>query len=383
MKKQVAIMDIGSSKIRVVVVNLRAKNWTISGMGEAIYSGFCDGEFLECQNLKLALGMAISNAEASAGFRIRELYVGLPAEFLTCINKTVELNFAKKKKIGEQDLNNLINKGLIESTELTLLCYNPISYFLENGKTIANPIGIKTDCIKANISYQYVENECLRLLNKAFESLGLYSVIYLSAPLAEGLYLLDDFTRQEGALIVDCGYITTHVALAKGGGLVSFCSFSIGGGHVMTDLARCVKINFAEAESLKRKIVLSLDVSEDEMIEVIHNEETFGLPVKVANEIVEARIEMICQAIEKCLEIKKIEIPSLNPIFLTGGGIAMIKGAKELVSKFLKKPVEILSSNIPQFEKPNSLQLLALILMVIEKEKNKHLSFLAKVLKKW
>lgn len=386
MKKQVAVMDIGSSKIRVVVVNLSGgKNFTISGVGESSYAGFADGEFLESHNLKLALGMAISNAESSAGFHIKDLYVGIPAEFLTCTNKTVELELPKRRKITEEDLWALSDKAndLKYSAEITLICSNAISYTLDNGKKVLDPVGIKTEKLIANLSYEYAENEALRLLNTAFENLGLLSVDYISAPLSESLFLLDDNARKEGALIVDCGYITTHIALTKGRGLVSLSSFSVGGGHIMTDLARCVKINFGEAESLKRKIVLTLNPSDDEYLEVNHNGEEFGLPVKVANEIVESRIEMICQAIEKAVELKNIEYPIYNPIFLTGGGIAMMKGAKELVSKILNKPVEILASNIPQFTKPNNSQIIALVLMVVEKEKNKHLSLFAKIFKKW
>ncbi len=385
-KKQKAVMDIGSSKIKVIVFSLASGNkFTVTGVGEVSYAGFSDGEFLEPENLKMALAMAISNAEAGTSFHIKELFVGLPAEFITCIKKTTTVKFPYNKKISQMDHSDLTDRAndLKYNMELTLIGCNSISFLLDNGKKVLNPIGFRTEKLTANLSYEYAENNCLNLLNSLFEQIGLISVNYLSAPLAEALYLLDEDTRADAAMFVDCGYTTTHVGIARGNGLLSLNCFSIGGAHVMSDLAQILKIDFAEAENLKKKVILSVTPRDEDNYEVSTRIGLYEVPATVVTKIVVARIEEIALCIDKCLQLSGVSYPKYYPIFLTGGGISMIKGVKEFLSKLLARPVEILTSDFPQFTKPYNSQIIALAMMVAQKYsvKKQH-SIFAKLFKR-
>ena len=111
-KKEVAILDFGSSKVTVLIAE-RGINGTfcIKGTGEVEYAGFYEGEFLEPDKVKLAVGLAISNAETTAKTRITKLYVGVPGEFTTVVCREAVITFPKKKKITEDDLNQLYLVG--------------------------------------------------------------------------------------------------------------------------------------------------------------------------------------------------------------------------------------------------------------------------------
>ena len=62
--KDVAILDIGSSKLTVLVGGHGINNiFNIKGKGEAFYSGFSDGEFLEPEKLADTIKRAINEAE--------------------------------------------------------------------------------------------------------------------------------------------------------------------------------------------------------------------------------------------------------------------------------------------------------------------------------
>ena len=378
--KKIAVLDIGSSKIRVAILSTNSKDYNILGYGESEYAGFSEGEFFEEDALKHVFGMAISNAEASAGLHIKNLYLSLPAEFLTAVNKSATLQFGMKKKVILEDLELLKDQAndFKYNNDLTLIDVSAIDYVLDNGKKTNNPVGQKTEKITANLSYQLADSKKINFLNKIFEELGLLSVEYVSSALCQSIYLLDETIRKDYAMLIDCGYITTHIAISKGKGLAYLGSFSVGGGHIMADLAECLQIGYNDAETLKRKLVLS----------VTDQSQEYELPggatisAVMASDIALSRIQMICQIIEKCIEISNINYPKYFPIYLTGGGLSMMKGAKDEISKCLGRTVEIVNGNSPLFTRPFSSSLVALCQHAVEKSKNVNSSFFARLFKK-
>ena len=377
--KKLTVLDIGSSKIRVAILELNSKNYNIIGYGESEYAGFADGEFLEIDNLQYAIGMAISNAEESASYHIKTLYVALPAEFLSVVNKTATLHFGSKKKVLAEDITILKDQAndFKYNNDLTLIDVASVDYILDNGKKMYDPVGHKTEKLTANFSYQLADTLKINQLNSIFEQLGLESVEYLSAPLCQCLHLLDENSRKDYAMLIDCGYITTHVAIAKGNGLLYLGSFSVGGGHIMADLAECLKIGYNDAETLKRKLVLAVNDDKQEY-------ELPGgtkIPAGLASDIASSRISMICQLIDKCIEISTINYPKYFPVYLTGGGLSMIKGAKEEVSKNLGRTVEIVNGNLPQFTRPFTSSLVALCDCIVKRAKGTSKSFLLRFFK--
>lgn len=377
--KKFTVLDIGSSKIRIAILELNSKNYNICGYGESEYAGFCEGEFLEEDNLQYAIGMAIRNAEESSNYHVKNLYVALPAEFLTISNKTATLQFDSKKKVLSDDITLIKDQAndFKYNNDLTLIDVASIEYILDNGKKLKDPVGHKTEKITANLSYQLADTVKINLLNKIFEQLGMISVEYLSAPLCQCLYLIDENVRKDYTMLIDCGYITTHVAIAKGNGLLYLGSFSVGGGHVMADLAECLKIGYNDAETLKRKLVLT--VNDNSQIYELPG--GLNVPATVASEITSSRIDMICQIIDKCIEISNINYPKYFPVYLTGGGISMIKGAKEEVAKNLGRNVQIVNGNLPQFTKPFTSSLVALCECVFNRVKDSNKSFLSRLFK--
>lgn len=377
--KKVTVLDIGSSKIRVAVLGINSRNYNIVGYGECEYAGFCEGEFIEPDGLKYAFGLAISNAEASAGFHIKSLFLSLPAEFLTVSSKSATLQLGARKKIVKDDIDILFDQAndFKYNTDLTLIDVSAIEYILDNGKKTNNPVGQKTEKLTATLSYQLANTNQINILNQVFESLGLVAVEYMSGPLCECMCLLDDNARKDYAMVIDCGYISTHVAICKGKGLAYLGSFSIGGGHIMADLAECLKISYIDAETLKRKLTLTV-ADDGQEYELPGGTK---IPTDIAGQIALSRISMICEVIDRCIEISNINYPKYFPIFLTGGGLAMIKGAKEVVSKELGRSVEILSGNIPQFTRPFNSSLVALCQMAFEKSKSTQNSLFSRIFK--
>lgn len=355
-KKQVAILDFGSSKITILIAERGVNGmFNIKGTGEIEYAGYMEGEFLEPEKVKMAVGLAISNAESTAGVKINSLYIGVPGEFSIAVCRESNINFSKRKKITDADINQMFYVGNIYKNHPTHTVINnsPIYFTLDDNRRIIEPRGLVSTRLGGFVSYMLAENNFLDFVEDMVADLGIRETEYISANLAESLFLFDPETRDRYAILVDCGHITTSVMLVRGDGLLFLNSFSMGGGHITGDLSQCLKISFYQAEGLKRKIVLSLSTDESDYYEVAGKDYLAPFSAKAANEIVMARIDLIASFILKCFARCEYDFPDYIPVHLTGGGLSYIKGARDYLSKKIGRKVDIIAPPIPQLNRPH------------------------------
>ena len=372
MAKDVAVLDFGSSKI-TVFIGERGVNNTINiiGMGECNYAGFSEGEWLEPEQLSMAVGMAISNAETNSRTKIRHLYIGVPGEFCRCVCRNVNLSLNKKRKITDADVDALHEQGdtFKLRSDLTLINSQPIYYTIDDERRLIQPVGLSSSKLGGFISYIFAETDFIEFVDKIMEDVGIESSEYVCSMLAETMFLFDCVERDRWVVLRDVGYITTNVVVARGDGIVSMYNFSLGGGYITGDLATALDIPFAQAESLKQKIVLSLNMSDEDVYSVNTSRDAVeNFPAKTVNEIATARIKVIAQTIEKCLSECQYDFPEYIPYYLTGGGLSYMKGARDALSKFLSKPVQTVAPSLPQFNRPHMSSSLGLLDMVLNQQ---------------
>ena len=347
MKESTAIIDIGSSSI-VTLIGENGVNGTfkILGKGEISYAGFQNAEFLEPETVKYAIAQAISNAEITSETKVTSVYVGVPGEFSACVTKSVNLTFPKAKKVTKFDIDNIFSTGNTFACDpkYTLINNSVVYYDIDGSKRVIEPIGLKAKSITGFVSYILANKDFIMFLKSIFKELRIDILGFLSASLAENLYLFEPNVRDKYVLLVDVGYITTTVTLARGNALLFLNSFSMGGGYITSDLSQCLKISFNEAERLKHKIVLGWQPKASDTYEVEGDEIMQTYSAKATNEIVSDRVEMICDYINKCLERCMYDLPEFLPIHFVGGGFNFIHGIKTIIKNKLKRRVEMVNS---------------------------------------
>lgn len=380
MTQDVAILDFGSGKI-TALIGQRGLNdtLTIVGKGEAEYQGFCDGEFFRPDQLPHAIIHALTTAETTAKCKINKLYVGVPGDFTVCVCKDVESNFGNPKhKITEKDVEFLHEQGnSFRDSSLKLINVQPIYYTLSNERRLIEPVGMQSGKLSGHISYLLAEIGFVNAVNTILDSIGIKNVEYVSSVLAETLFLFEEVKRDQYVVLIDVGYITTNVVVARGDGILSLHSFSLGGGNITGDLANYFKISFSEAEALKRKVVLTLSMEQEDCYEVSEK-----YPAALTNEIVAARIGTIAKTVLKCLDLSQYEIPENVSYSLTGGGISYIRGAKEILAEKFARSVEIAAPPIPQMEIPAWSSSLGLLDLAINIQGSQKKGFFAKLFDK-
>ena len=381
----VAVMEIGTSKISVIVGSLGINNTlNIIGSHDESYSGFYDGEFVEEEKLSQDICNALAKAEINSGEKIKKIYVGVPAEFSICKTKTFMQSFGDKIKIDQSHIINIYQEAneLKENTDYILISCSPINFILDDGRQTLNPVLEKTSRLSGEISYVYAERQFISKINVALRKFGISTVEYLSSPLSECVYLLSAQKREQANIVVDCGYITTSVLVIKGDGLMHLSTFPVGGGQVVSDLSDCLRISYKEAEYLKKQIVLSVVPELGDGYEIKRNNQLVPISMKDANEVVSERLSQICTLINKSLSGLPKNDLSKMPIYLTGGGICFIKGAKDYLSKQLGVNVEILIPPHLEYTKPNYAESLGLLNTAIKQDKKQKTNKILKLIKK-
>jgi len=356
MAKNVAfVLDIGSSKITVMAGGKGLNNTLTAYAKSSInYSGFSDGKFFEEEKLEAVIGRAIENIELTAKLNIKELTVSVPSEFCISKNKKITVSFNSNKKLTPSLIDEVYSMASEIVENHTLVTIAPIYHILDDKrKVIEIKSNMKTSKMTAFVNTIYIENEFIKNMNRWLSNLGIQKVNYVCSIYCEALYLFNQEALTGNAILIDVGYLTTAVAVKKGKGLIQMHSFSLGGGHIMGDLAECLHLTVKQAEKLKRRIVLSLKTSPSDFYEVDDDElcSVKKIKAQLANQIVVERLDMFVSLLAKCLEscLKNQEMP----VFLTGGGIFYIKGAREYISAKLGTNVELIKPAQVEFNRPD------------------------------
>ncbi len=370
-KKYSTIIDFGSSSI-VTLIGERGINnsFKVLGKGEASYDGFSNGKFFEPSALKNVIAMSISNAEQTSGLKVSEAFIGVPGEFCNCVCREVSVNLGKRRRVRESDIYTVLERGVKKHPTYSTINHSAIYYTLDDGKRVISPLGKTTSILTGKICYMLAENNFLDFVTNIFAEIGIKHLIFTSANLAEMIYLLNPDIRDRYAILVDIGYITTNVMVGQGDGLLFLNSFSLGGGHITGDLYQVLKIPFAQAESLKHKIVLNWQASENDTYEVMGKEFIATYSAKATNEITESRVEIIANYIQKCLDRCEYEFPDYLPIYLTGGGVCYIKGVKDFLARKLGRKVQIVTPGLAQSERPDLSSEMSLLDLAISQTEN-------------
>ncbi len=379
-KIRVAILDFGSEKLRALVgepgVN---KTFVIKGSAEVAYSGFYEGEFLEPDELASAISEAIEAVKASSRMEIEKLYVGVPGEFVTGVLKEKSISFPKKRKITDEDIEDLYKSAYDIKTDKYVPVNRSAVYFvLSDNRKVVEPIGLQSDRLGGYLSFILADKYFINTVTPLILGLGIKTVEYISSTFAECMYLFEPEVRDRYALLADVGYLTGTVALVRGDGILYHKSFSFGGGRITADLSHYLGIDFDLAEMLKRKVNVSIGAKPGSVYEVMRGTDVITFPTAKVNEIVKNALDNLCELIDECLTKCPCKYPDYLILNLTGGGVSYMRGSKEYMAKRLNKVVEIIAPDIPNLNKPTQSSELAVLNFALKQNEQKT-GFLKKI----
>ena len=371
--KSVAILDVRSNEISFLLGSRGVNNnFSYSGNHVEKYEGFCSQGFFDEESFRRAVVRAIGAVRQAYDGTIDSVYVGVPAAFVSVVTTGRTAAFNSKRKITAQDIDAFYESGLTSLMVQGRCIRKSAMYFTlgDNRKYFSadDLYGVPTNMLKGALCYYFVSEYFYSLLNSVLNDMGFTAVEFIPSTLAQSIYLLDEKKREGYGFLLDIGYTSSSISVVYGDGIVHEESFDFGVASVLVALMQTMEIDFAVAEEMLGLANISGgNVPKDLAYYTELDERAFS--VQKINDVIKCGLDELCEKVDDFLKKrykdKATTMIAINPISITGEGISCIKGAAEHIAKRVGWLTEIVSPDLPYYDKPTCSSRIALLSMAL------------------
>lgn len=322
-------LDIGTSKIRVIIGEISNGAINIIGVGSADSDGIRKGAIVDIDQTVQSIRNAVDHAERMVGIGISEVYVGITGNHIALqSNHGVVAVSNEDREIGEEDIERVLQAAKVVALppEREIIGLVPKQFLVDGLSGIQDPRGmigvrLEVECTIITGTKAAVHN-LMRCVEKA--GLKISGLILMS--LASGMMALTKDEKQMGTVLADIGAGSTTLAIFEGGSLAAVSTLPIGGDYVTSDICYGLKTQTEHAEKIKLKYGCARidDAAEDQKFKVMRvgsNMEKEFSQFDLAN-IIEPRMQEIFQMIRQ--EVKRLGYhDKINGYVLTGGSVSL------------------------------------------------------------
>lgn len=372
LKSNVAVLDIRSSDI-TAVVGERGVNgtFTIKSKFSSSYDGYAEGELLDIGSFNHAVREVVSNIFSSAGQKIKSFYVGVPGEFLKVEIADKAISFAATKKIKNADVDLLKNVSKPQiGVDYTIIRCECQYYSLGDKRRTVDPVGAASDMLRGKLCYYECRSAFIECVKNAFAPFSSVTHLrFIPTVHAEAVYLVAPERRDEYAILFDLGFISSTYSVICGNAVAFSESFSVGIGHVAVYLMAELEIPYQVALLLMGQVNLNFKDRVNQKIECRYENKLYCFAASLLREKIKEGLDGICETIEECKQnYTGVDLDG-KTVFITGDCVNTVKGTVEHISNRLVKNVEIISPNLPYYDKPQFSSLFSLLNMALSDEK--------------
>ena len=347
MKTQVAAIEFGTSKIVTVIAQSGGlSRCDIIGSGTVAYDGFMGGDWNTPSQLMDAVQASIAAAEGDAETKITEIYVGIPGEYVRV--RAGEAEIEVSGEITDDDINavqdRVADRLHIEEEGGYVLHRSPAWFTVDDGKKGMAPQGMRGSKLRACVSFIVADPGFIEDVSDLMAAMNITILGFLSPTLGESLLLLNPDDRDRAGLLIDVGFLNTEISAVEGDAIIYHAVLPQGGGQLLGDLMTELDVTLDAAEEIKRGYIFNPDEFDDNTYFEVSDDQgrRISLARKDVQRVVEANINELCAMIDQT--IKNDANACLGPrsqIFLTGGGLALMRGGREYLAAAIGKPVKV------------------------------------------
>lgn len=338
-------IDIGTTTVRCVVGHIDGTTGvpTIVGVGVAQNNGMRKGTVVNLAGPAQAIDDALGEAERMSGYQVDAATISVNGAHIlsTHADGMIAVGGANHE-ITRDDLSRIEEVSTVGKIPANreILELVPHSYKLDGQDNIKNPVGMTGTRLEIDAHVVSVLAPHLVNLQKAAEKAKVIPSSIIVAGVAAARAVLSEQQIENGVALIDIGGATTNLAIYEEGDLQFTAVIPIGGINITNDIAIGLKTDPEIAEKIKLEHASAMPRGEDIEISVEHNKQTYNFSTGEIDEIVEARLEEIFEAINK--ELKRVGRAGKLPsgVVLTGG-TAQLKGITEYAKQSLGLAVRI------------------------------------------
>jgi cell division protein FtsA len=338
-------LDIGTSKIRVIIGELNNGSINIVGVGTTDTLGMNRGKIVNHEQVARSIQIAVQSAERMVDMQITSVYLSISGSHIGLQTSKRGYGFGRDVEITDSEIEKVLKVAKLVNVpnEREIIDIIPVQYIVDGIENIQDPRGmiggsLEVDATLITGATTQIQNliGCVKRAN--LKILGLV----LSQLAISELALTED-EKQMGTIVVDIGAGTTSIGIFKNGRLMAAPVIPIGGELVTNDISICLDVDRETAEKLKLKFGCSLieDAEKDQVFRIksrIDNVEREATQIELA-EIIEPRIEQMLMFVQK--ELREQEFDTEGFGFVLTGGSVLLPGIVKHAQYVLNAPVRI------------------------------------------
>jgi cell division protein FtsA len=338
-------LDIGTSKVCVVVGEMTERGFEIIGVGSHPSQGLRKGVVINIETTVNSLKKAVEEASLMAGCEIHTVLASISGGHIKGFNSH-GIVAVKAKEVMPRDLERVIDaaKAVAIPMDREVLHVLPQEYIIDDQDGIRDPLGMSGVRLEAKVHIVTGAVASAQNIIKCCNRTGLNVAEIVLAPLAAAEAVLTDEERELGIALVDVGGGTTDIAVYHDGTVKHTAVVPIGGNHITNDIAAGLRTAFNDAERMKQRYgcARASMVTGGERVEVpcVAGKNTGTISRQILCEIIEPRLDEIFELAQK--EIAKSGYDGLltSGIVATGGSM-LLAGAVEMAERSFGLPVRL------------------------------------------
>ena len=346
-------IDVGTTKIAVVIAEKKNNSLNILGFGEEESHGLDKGIVVNIKNTVKSIKKALSLAEEQADHEIESVYVGLTGENIKGINCSGAITISNSdylnpagEVISDNDVKKVLDhaKAINLSPDRKILHVLSQNFKVDEREGIKDPVGLSGHRLEAKVHLVTISRNIEQDLTTCLDECGLDVDGFILEPLASAQSILDYNEKELGSVLVDIGGGTSDVIVYHGNSILHTGAVSLGGEILTKDLAFGLQTSLEQAEIIKCKHGISKTALANKDSKIIIPG-TNGRDDRAINQtdianIIEPRMREIFHLIKN--EIRKSEKHNdlTFGIVLTGGG-SKLNNIIELAEEVFELKVKI------------------------------------------
>ncbi len=267
---------------------------------------------------------AITKAEYEANVKISDVFVSI-SENVT--SEYIDYNIIKKNNIIEEaHIKNFFKSELFISLYTKLkepLHSFPISYRIDDRKSVSDPIGMKADNLLTKWHIISVSKTYLEIIYKTLLEMELNLKQIVSSNYSTSLAVLNEEESDQGAITIEVQKNKTVLSYTFDSQLIGFDIIKIGTLHFTSDISQVKSLTLEESERIRKKIdFFDKDKKKDKELDKYYD-------------IYLARAEELAKIISTTVMKSRFNSLVSNSIILTGYGAKSIVIQKLIKNRFI------------------------------------------------
>lgn len=342
-------LDVGSSKIRVVVGTTDGQKNTVNiiGVGLSPSNGIRKGMVTDIDEATSNITAALDDAERMAGEPIHRAFVGISGTHIEAYDSkgVIAIN-GQNAEITEDDVDRVLEAARAVSLPANreILRIIPKSFSVDSQRNVKYPVGMTGIRLEVEAHIITAQASAVKNLDKCLYQTGIDAEEIVPSILSCAESVLDRKQKELGVVLIEIGATCTNMAVFEEDSVIYSSIIPVGGEHVTNDLAiglRCA-IDTAEKVKIEYGTCLPDDVNAREEIDLtqISKTDVHAVSKHHAAKIIEARYHEIFMMVRD--ELSKIGREGMLPggAILCGGAVKM-PGTVDLARETLALPAQI------------------------------------------